>query len=195
MDRLDRMLALTRNHIPGARFANKADSALMRSVAKVVRPFNAEFSTRYVTVMGDTVWLPRPVEEWNRDDLAGILGHELVHMLDQKRYGLAFYASYGFPPMGRTTRAHWERRAYAVDLLIARERGGVGWGGGSGNAIPSFIRAATATETVAKLQARRSIAFSNAPVRPRAASLIRISVMSSPERSACSRRTVPCGAT
>lgn len=124
MDRLDRMLALTRTHVPGARFATKADSALMRGLATLVRPFNAEFATRYVTVMGDTVWLPRPVDEWNRDDLAGILAHELVHMLDQQRYGVAFYASYGFPPMGRTTRAHWERRAYAVDLLVARERGG-----------------------------------------------------------------------
>jgi hypothetical protein len=124
MDRLDRMLALARTHVPRVRFANKADSALMRGVAVLVRPLNAEFATRYVTVVGDTVWLPRPVEAWPRDELAAILGHELVHMLDQQRYGLAFYASYSFPPAGRTTRAHWERRGYTVDLLLARERGG-----------------------------------------------------------------------
>ena len=55
------------------------------------------------------------------------LGHELVHLLDMAEHGVSFYATYlSTPvPVGRTWRAHWERRGYAVDLLIAQEMGGV----------------------------------------------------------------------
>lgn len=125
MDRLDRMLALVRREIPDLRLVDKHDSALMRAVGAVIRPFNPDFTDGYTTVIGATVYLPRPVDRIPRDGLAATLAHELVHQLDQRDHPLWFYVSYGVAlPVGRTMRAHWERRGYAVDLMLAHERGG-----------------------------------------------------------------------
>ncbi len=80
----------------------------------------------FTTVVGRTVFLPRPVAGFHRDALAAILAHELVHQLDQRRWGALFYVSYGVClPAFRTMRAVWERRAYAVDLLLAHRVGAV----------------------------------------------------------------------
>ncbi len=84
-----------------------------------------DFGERFTTVVGDVVYLPAPPDRIPRDRLAAVLAHELVHQLDQARHGPWFYASYALAgPAFRTVRAEWERRAYAVDLLIAREAGG-----------------------------------------------------------------------
>ncbi len=123
-DKLDRMMALVRQHVPDLRLVHRAEVGWMRGVSSVVRVINPQFD-RFTVVLGSTVYLPRPVAEIDRDGLAGTLAHELVHQLDQARWGPLFYASYALAlPAGRTWRAHWERRAYAVDLLLARERGG-----------------------------------------------------------------------
>lgn len=119
------MLALCRRHVPTLRLVHKADAPLMRAAGAVLRPFVPDFATRFTTVVGATVYLPRPVEAWPRDALAATLAHELVHQLDMQRWGPLFYASYAAAlPTGRTMRAWWERRAYAVDLMLAKERGG-----------------------------------------------------------------------
>ncbi|MFT7519595.1 MAG: hypothetical protein ACI9MC_001737, partial [Kiritimatiellia bacterium] len=55
---------------------------------------------------------------------ARTLAHELVHQLDQARWGPLFYASYVLLPVGRTARAEWERRAYAVDMMLTWDQGG-----------------------------------------------------------------------
>src|SRR5688500_17636861 len=84
-----------------------------------------EFMTRFTTVVGSTVYLPQPVDQLPREVLAGILAHELVHQIDQRRWGPLFYLSYGVAlPTGRTMRAVWERRAYAVDLMLAHHHDG-----------------------------------------------------------------------
>jgi hypothetical protein len=125
MDRLDRILVLVRSHVPALRLVNKADVPWMRVVGRVVAPVMPDFSTQFTTVLGDTVYLPRALEDFPRDKLAATLAHELVHQLDQRRWGAMFYVSYGLLlPSLRSTRAHWERRAYVVDLMLARERGG-----------------------------------------------------------------------
>ncbi|MCO4747281.1 MAG: hypothetical protein KC912_20955 [Proteobacteria bacterium] len=124
-DPLDRILALVREHIPDVRLVHKHELRWMRILGKAVRPIAPDFDTHYTTVLGRTVYLPRPPEHMPRRVLAATLAHELVHQLDQRRWGLLFYASYAWAlPTGRTMRAYWERRAYAVDLLIAKERGG-----------------------------------------------------------------------
>jgi len=126
-DRLDRVLALARAHRPGLRLVDKADSAWMRVSAVLVRPLMPTFLTQVTTVLGDTVYTPGPPESIPRDLLARILAHELVHQLDQAEHPLWFYVSYGVVlPTWRTWRAHWERRAYGVDLVIAWEGGGEG---------------------------------------------------------------------
>lgn len=126
MDRLDRILALARRFRPGLRLVHKADSPLMRAAALALRPLVPDFQDRFTTVIGDTVYLPRPPEEMAREPLAAILAHELVHQLDQAEHGWRFYAGYAVWPMpvARTERALWERRAYAVDLMLAHEAHG-----------------------------------------------------------------------
>lgn len=98
----------------------------MRWAARLLRPISPDFATAVTTVVGDTVYLPVPPDRFDRDQLARLLAHELVHQLDQREHGLGFYVSYLLTPVpfGRTHRARWERRAYAVDLLLAWEEGG-----------------------------------------------------------------------
>lgn len=124
-DRLDRMLELVRRHRPGVRLVDRNTVGWVRVPGELARPFAGDINQRFTTVLGDTVYLPGPVERFDRDTLAAILAHELVHQLDQARTGPWFYASYVLlAPTGRTWRACWERRAYAVDLLLAFDRGG-----------------------------------------------------------------------
>ena len=124
-DRLDRMLALARAHRPGLRLVDKAESRLMRVAAVLVRPFMPTFMTQVTTVIGDTVFTPGPPEAIPRDRLARVLAHELVHQLDQAEWPVWFYVSYGLVlPTFRTWRAHWERRAFAVDLMLVYLTGG-----------------------------------------------------------------------
>lgn len=123
--RLDRILKLVRQHVPDLRLVDKREVPWMRWLGGFLRPVIPEFSDRYTTVLGRTVFLPRPPEQINSEILASTLAHELVHQIDQRRWGPLFYLSYGFAlPSLRSMRAYWERRAYAVDLLLARERGG-----------------------------------------------------------------------
>lgn len=126
MDRLDRILALVRRHRPGLRLVDKRDVPLARVLGLALRPLMPTFMDDVTTVIGDTVYLPRSPEQMDRTQLARILVHELVHQLDQAEHGAWFYLSYVAAPLpvGRTRRAWWERRAYAVDLAIAWIEGG-----------------------------------------------------------------------
>ncbi|MFT4621552.1 MAG: hypothetical protein ACI8PZ_000204 [Myxococcota bacterium] len=126
MDRLDRMLALAHDRVPGLRLVHKRDVPWMRALAVALRPINPTFATEYTTVIGRTIYLPDGAAPTPRDRLAITLAHELVHMLDMAEHGISFYATYlvAPAPFMRTKRAYWERRGYAVDLLIAREAGG-----------------------------------------------------------------------
>ncbi len=126
MNRLQRMLALVRSHRPGLRLVDKHDVWWMRAAGVLMRPFMPDFMDSVTTVFGDVVYLPGRPDDMPPRQLARILAHELVHQLDQGEHGLWFYVSYAlFPsPFGRTLRAHWERRAYAVDLMLAHHMGG-----------------------------------------------------------------------
>jgi hypothetical protein len=124
--RLRRVLALARAHRPGLRLVDKHESVLMRAAAVLVRPFMPHFLTRVTTVIGDTIYTPGPPEELPPGLLARIVAHELVHQIDQARYGPLFYLSNALLPLPvwRTSRAWWERRAFAVDLMLAHHDDG-----------------------------------------------------------------------
>ena len=126
MKRLDRVLKLVRSEVPGLRVLDKSEVWWMRAAGRILRPVIPAFEKSYTTVIGDTVYLPCPKEEFPPDALAATLLHELVHQLDQAQWGALFYLSYGLTPLPvwRSHRAHWERRAYAVDLMIAHHVGG-----------------------------------------------------------------------
>ncbi len=119
------MLILCRGMVPDLELVDKRTIWWMRWLGRLLEPVVPEFSSRYTTVMGSRVFLPAGPDEMHPNVLASTLAHELVHQLDQKRWGVVFYFSYGFMfPVGRSMRAYWERKAYAVDLLVAHERGG-----------------------------------------------------------------------
>jgi len=123
--RLERMLSLARAHRPGLRLVDKQEVWWMRWLAVVVRPVMPGFLTRVTTVIGDTIYTPGAPEALPPDRLARIVAHELVHQLDQQRWGMLFYLSYVLVlPTWRTCRARWERRAYAVDLMLALHEDG-----------------------------------------------------------------------
>ena len=120
------MLDLVRSHVPDLRIVHKRDVWWMRAAGALLRPVIPDFESRYTTVIGNTVYLPCPLAEFPREALAATLAHELVHQLDQAEHGLFFYVSYALTPLPvwRTHRAHWERRGYAVDLMLAHHLGG-----------------------------------------------------------------------
>lgn len=125
MDELDRMLALARREVPQLRLLYKERVWWMRAWGRVIAPVNPDFRTHYTVVIGSTVYLPREPDQMPRQALARTLAHELVHQIDQRQWGPLFYLSYGGAmPVGRTVRAVWERRAYAVDLMLAHRSGG-----------------------------------------------------------------------
>lgn len=123
MDRLDRILALVRQHRPNLQLIDRAAHPTMGPLDKLARGVSPG-SARMTIVFGDRVLLPQPLETVPRGVLAAILAHELVHQLDQGRWGPLFYLSYVLPPAGRTMRAWWELRAYTVDMMIAWQHGG-----------------------------------------------------------------------
>jgi len=93
----------------------KKDSWLMRAIGFILKPFNKEFMSNYVTTIGSTMYSPRP----DLDD--GIIQHELQHISDSKKWPVLYELSYLFClPFGWTMRAHWERRAYrhSIKALI-----------------------------------------------------------------------------
>lgn len=118
-----RMLRLAQRRVPGLRLRDKAGSRRMRALALLLRPLVPDFQTGFITVLGRTIFLPRPLPTYPPRVGAALLGHELVHLLDIQRFGPLFYLSYVLPPAGRTLRAWWERRGYAVDLLLAHQEG------------------------------------------------------------------------
>lgn len=124
--RVERMEALVRRNVPGLRIVEKVDSPLMKGLGRVLRPINPDFMDRYTTVLGSTIYLPCPKSTIPPDELAKTLAHEMVHQLDMQDFGALFYLSYVATPLplGRTHRAFWERRGYAVDLMIAHHTGG-----------------------------------------------------------------------
>ena len=121
--RLQRILDLAKRLVPSLQLVNKGDYWFMRAAGRALRPVNPEFMERYTVVLGPRVFLPGPAED--QPHLDAILAHELVHQLDQATWGPGFYLTYAVAlPIGRTTRALWERRAYAVDLMLAHHRHG-----------------------------------------------------------------------
>ena len=75
---------------PDFKIVEKKDSKLMRALSKVLF-FNKSFMTRYVTVIGNTVYVPS--KQWVKDNPYSALEvfcHEWVHMKDNRELGPLF---------------------------------------------------------------------------------------------------------
>jgi hypothetical protein len=82
---------------------------------------NKAFFTRYATVIGSSVYLPKTGSK-NPASIYNLLRHERVHMRDDAKWGLLYKLSYLLAlPAGWTFRAHWEWRAYQQTLICWHE--------------------------------------------------------------------------
>lgn len=145
----DRIVSFARERY-GIKIKFKNESRFMK-VLGVLLFFNPKFMTRFITVIGKTVYFPsRHRLEKNPDGAAQVLCHELVHITDEQQVGsLLFRLSYLFPqcfallalltivagpwpllfllflvPLPAPFRTFWELRGYAVtDAVVHRAAG------------------------------------------------------------------------
>jgi len=129
---------------PDFKIIEKKDSRLMRILAKVLF-FNKNFMTRYITVIGSTVYVPSK-QRMKENPYAALelLCHEWVHMKDNKAMGPLFKLLYLTPqifslvalaslwtgnllwllclifllPMPSAARAELEMRGYTVSMAV-----------------------------------------------------------------------------
>ena len=86
-----------KKEFPDFEVIDKRNSLLMKMLSKVLF-FNPNFMTRYITVIGNKVYVPKLPWLLHNPYLAcEILAHEWVHMKDNKRLGIWFKLLYLFP--------------------------------------------------------------------------------------------------
>ena len=131
-----------KKEFPDFELVDKRKSLLMKVLSKVLF-FNKAFMSRYITVIGNKVYVPSlPYKEDDPLSACVILAHEWVHMKDAKRWGLLYKFGYLFPqifailaplglvwppawlcalfllPLPAPGRAELEFRAYAVSMAV-----------------------------------------------------------------------------
>ncbi len=126
MKPLDGLITQLEEEFPGFRIRFKDEAWHQRAIDRGLRLVGHErYLSHFVTVFGNTVYWTSEAA-FRRDDrhTAAVLLHERVHLWDRRREGLWFDASYvAAGPAIWTMRAHWERRAYAVDIVRLTQRG------------------------------------------------------------------------
>lgn len=133
MERSEVYLDALRREFPRLRLVDKRGDALSRVIDRALRVLTlggqSAYLTRYVTTMGQTIYLP---EGWYaRDDLDRycVLRHEAVHLRQSRRYGrLGIALIYLLPivPLGLAWgRARLEWEAYSETLRATAEVRGV----------------------------------------------------------------------
>ena len=127
----------------------KADSFWQKVISIIFWIFNPYYMARYITVLGDTIWLPSKV--LSEHALYEVLVHENVHIKQKNKYGAFLYSlAYLFPftlillgiplaifaskwflllvglslaPLPAVFRFYFEVEAYRTTLILMRERG------------------------------------------------------------------------
>lgn len=90
--KLQKLVTLAKELIPGFALRYKTDSKLMRVLGTLSKPFNPEFLAKYTTTLGTTAYVPSKEALLAEPDVYfGILAHELVHMREQRDTGAVWY--------------------------------------------------------------------------------------------------------
>lgn len=121
-----------RDEFPGFQIVRKEDSALMRAMAAVLRVLtlgrSRSFMDRYVTTVGQTVYVPSGWDSWSEVSRYVVLRHEVVHMRQARRMGaVAFAVAYLLLPLPAGLaycRARLEMEAYGESIMALVERTG-----------------------------------------------------------------------
>jgi hypothetical protein len=129
----------------------KAESFVQKIIACILYPFNPRYMESYITVIGDTIWLPSI--EQSEENLYQTLVHENIHVKQRNKYGgLIFTLAYLFPltgaflaiplalflskwflllvgltlaPLPAVFRFYWEVQAYRTTLILLKFNGTV----------------------------------------------------------------------
>lgn len=95
--KLNNLLSAMEADFPNFKIVNKQDSKFMKLLSKILF-FNKDFMTRYVTVIGSTVYVPS--KDWLKFNPTGALitlAHEWVHMKDNRQWGILYTLAYLSP--------------------------------------------------------------------------------------------------
>jgi len=130
---LDSMLAELGQRFPKLRLVDKREDRFSRLLDVLVRlgtfGGNSAYLTRYVTTLGQTIYLPTGWEQRSDRERVVVMRHEVVHLEQFRRYGkLGMALLYIFPilPIGLALgRAHLEWEAYAETFRATAEVFGV----------------------------------------------------------------------
>ena len=145
MDRFETLQAEFQKLVP-FRIRFKDEAPEMQILNLFVMWFCPGFLTRFTTVIGSTIYFPnRAFISLTPHTAMRIMTHEVVHLLDAQKYSFpVFAATYLFPqilavgvflfpwlgwwallfllfllPLPAPFRAHFEARAYAIDILTS----------------------------------------------------------------------------
>jgi hypothetical protein len=126
---LDATLDELRGRFPRLRVVDKRDDGFSRLLDLLVRIVtfggNSAYMTRYVTTLGQSIYLPTGWSERSDLERVVVLRHEAVHLEQFRRYGkLGMAALYLFPvfPIGLALgRARLEWEAYAETFRATAE--------------------------------------------------------------------------
>jgi hypothetical protein len=87
-----------RKVVPKFKLAYKDESKLMKLLGFFAVLFNPDFMTRYTTTLNTTVYFPsKSYYEAQPKSSLTVLAHEMVHMLDNKKYPIWYQFTYAFP--------------------------------------------------------------------------------------------------
>ena len=97
----------------------KKNSKLMKVIAWLLKLFNSNFMEDYVTVIGETIYLPSNWDSYSKKKQVVLLTHEQTHIEQYKRNKLWFVISYLFLPLPMFLsyyRCKYEIEAYKINI-------------------------------------------------------------------------------
>jgi hypothetical protein len=123
-----------RAEFPGLLLIDKSSSLLQRAIGRALTLITlggqSSYGTRYVTTIGERIYLPSGWAARHADDRYVTMRHERVHLRQFRRYTLPFMAiAYLLLPLPLGLawfRYRLEREAYQETIVAAAERWGVG---------------------------------------------------------------------
>jgi len=118
---LDSMLAELGQRFPKLRLVDKREDRFSQLLDRLVRigtlGGNSVYLTRYVTTLGQTIYLPTGWAQRSDEERVVVMRHEVVHLQQFRRYGklgMAFLYLFPLLPIGLALgRARLEWEAYA----------------------------------------------------------------------------------
>lgn len=137
-------------YAPDAKIVKKSESWLIKAIGWLLKPFNPDFMSTYITTLGRIIYVPDQFFQEDEDQCLGVLAHETQHIIDYQKNPVWFSLSYLFPqclaalslfalfgllnpwmflfllalgflaPLPAPFRYQYELRGYRVSILLGR---------------------------------------------------------------------------